>query len=264
MPTITDQLIVSKKNGVGRIAFDNPERRNAMTFEMWQGMPLVLDDFLSDPEVRVIEITGNGDKAFCAGADISQFSKNRSGEDAVAAYNAAVAKASDSLAGAAKPTVARIKGFCVGGGVGIALCCDLRFASADSRFAVPAAKLGLGYGATGLKRLVDVVGPSMAKEIFFTARQFDAHEAAAMGLVNRIRPVEELDGYVDDIAGRIAANAPLTIHAAKTVIDQLIRSDGPPDAALCDKVVDDCFASEDYAEGRKAFMEKRIPHFQGK
>ncbi len=264
MPTITDKLIVSKQGGVGRIAFNNPDRRNAMTFEMWQGMPIVLDDFLGDSEVRVIEITGSGDKAFCAGADISEFSKNRSGEDAVAEYNAAVAEASDALANAAKPTIARIKGFCVGGGVGIALCCDLRFASDASRFAVPAAKLGLGYGASGLKRLVDVVGPSMAKEIFFTARQFDAHEAAAMGLVNRIQPVKELDGYVDDIAARIAGNAPMTIHAAKTVIDQLVRSDGPPDEALCDKVVDDCFASEDYAEGRKAFMEKRTPNFQGK
>ncbi len=264
MPTITDKLIVSKQSGVGRIAFDNPDRRNAMTFEMWQGLPLVIDDFLSDPAVRVIEITGNGDKAFCAGADISEFSKNRSSEDAVNEYNAAVSAASDALANAGKPTIARIKGFCVGGGVGIALCCDLRFASAESRFAVPAAKLGLGYGATGLKRLVDVVGPSMAKEIFFTARQFDAHEAAAMGLVNRIQPVAELDGYVDDIVGRIAGNAPITIHAAKVVIDQLVRNDGPPDEALCDKVVDDCFASEDYEEGRKAFMEKRIPNFQGK
>jgi len=264
MHTITDKLIVSKLSGVGHIAFNNPQHRNAMTFEMWQGLPLVLDNFLDDAEIRVIEITGSGDKAFCAGADISEFSKNRSSEDAITEYNAAVSKASDSLANASKPTIARIKGFCVGGGVGIALCCDLRFASDTSLFAVPAAKLGLGYGASGLKRLVDVVGPSMAKEIFFTARQFDAHEAAAMDLVNRIQPAEELDEYVDDIARRIVGNAPITIHAAKTVIDQLIRNDGPPDEALCDKVVDDCFSSEDYAEGRKAFMEKRSPHFRGK
>jgi len=264
MSGVTDQLIVSKENGVGTILFNNPDRRNAMTFDMWQDLPIVLDDFMNDVEVRVIVVGGAGGKAFCAGADISQFEKNRSSGDSVAIYNAAVEKASNALAGSAKPTIAMIEGFCIGGGLGIALCCDIRIANDLSSFAVPAAKLGLGYRADGLKRLVDLVGPSFAKEIFYTARQFTAAEALTMGLINRQMPRSMLKAYVADYTSMIAANAPLTIFAAKTVIDQLIKPESLYDSALCEKVVEDCFASEDYKEGRKAFMEKRKPNFQSK
>lgn len=264
MDGVTDQLIVTKEDGVGTILLNNQERRNAMTFEMWEGLPIVLDDFMSDPGVRVIVVGGAGGKAFCAGADISQFEKNRSSEDAVAIYNKTVEIASNALANSAKPTIAKIEGFCVGGGVGLALCCDIRIANDDSRYAVPAAKLGLGYRADGLKRLVDVVGPSMAKEIFFTARQFTAVEAQNMGLINRLVSRSTLDAYVDDYTRTIAGNAPMTIFAAKTVIDELGKDAEERDNTLCNKVVDDCFASEDYKEGRKAFMEKRKAQFQGK
>jgi len=264
MEGVTDQLIVTRENGVGTILFNNQERRNALTFEMWQGLPVVLQDFMRDPAVRVIVLAGAGGKAFCAGADISQFEKNRSSEDSVAIYNAAVSTASDALANSAKPTIAKVEGFCIGGGLGIALCCDLRIANDLSSFAVPAAKLGLGYRADGLKRLVDVVGPSTAKEIFYTARQFTGQEALAMGLINRLMPRSMLTAYVDDYASTIAANAPMTIFAAKTVIDDLIKPESAQDPQLCDKVVDDCFASQDYIEGRKAFMEKRKPDFQNR
>ena len=261
MAEITDQLIVEKAAGVGRIKLDNQARRNAMTFEMWRDLPAVLADFMADDEIRVVVLSGNGGKAFCAGADISQFEKNRSSEDATAIYNAAVSAASNALAELQKPTIAKIEGFCIGGGLGIALCCDLRIGNDVSSYAVPAAKLGLGYGHEGLKRLVDVVGPSTAKEIFFTARQFTAAEALGMGLINRAVPNALLNAYVDDFTTRIAENAPLTIHAAKTVINELVMPGGP-DEALCQKVVDDCFASEDYKEGRRAFMEKRKPQFK--
>jgi enoyl-CoA hydratase len=261
MTEITDQLIVEKGNGVGRIRLDNQSKRNAMTFEMWRDLPAVLAEFMADDAVRVVVLSGNGGKAFCAGADISQFEKNRSGEEATAIYNAAVSAASIALAEFEKPTIAKIEGFCIGGGLGIALCCDLRIANEASTYAVPAAKLGLGYGHEGLKRLVDVVGPSTAKEIFFTARQFTAGEALGMGLINRVVSNALLNAYVDDYTTRIAENAPLTIHAAKTVINQLVMPGGP-DEALCQKVVDDCFASEDYQEGRRAFMEKRKPQFK--
>ena len=264
MEGVTDQLIVSKENGVGTILFNNQDRRNAMTFDMWNDLPVVLEDFMNSSEVRVIVVAGAGGKAFCAGADISQFEKNRSSEDSVAIYNAAVEKASNALATSAKPTIAMIEGFCVGGGLGIALCCDIRLANDLSSYAVPAAKLGLGYRADGLKRLVDVVGPSMAKEIFYTARQYTAQEALTMGLINRLVPRAVLKAFVDDYTSMIAANAPMTIFAAKTVIDELIKPESLQDNELSDKVVEDCFASEDYKEGRKAFMEKRKPNFQGK
>jgi enoyl-CoA hydratase len=264
MDGVTDQLIVSKENGIGTVLFNNQERRNAMTFDMWQGLPIVLEDFMNDPDVRVIVLGGAGGKAFCAGADISQFEKNRSSEDSVAIYNDAVKIASDALAESAKPTIARIEGFCIGGGLGIALCCDLRIANELSSFAVPAAKLGLGYRADGLKRLVDVVGPSAAKEVFYTARQFTPDEALTMGLVNRVVPRAMMNAYIGDYTEKIAGNAPLTIYAAKVVIDQIAGPDDQRDDALCETVVDNCFASDDYKEGRKAFMEKRKPVFQGK
>ncbi len=263
MVTVTDQLIVEKKDGVGRITFDNQAKRNALTYEMWQGLPVVLDDFAQDDGVRVIVLAGAGGKAFSAGADISQFEKQRSSEDTIAVYDQAVAEATNALVGARKPLIARIDGFCIGGGLGVAMCCDLRFAAEDSRFAIPAAKLGLGYKLNGLKYLIDVVGPSAAMEILFTARQFDAEEAFAMGLVNRVVAPGEVEAFVDDYARTIAENAPLTVLAAKTVVREAVKDPDDRDLALCQKVVDDCFASDDYKEGRKAFMEKRKPRFKG-
>jgi enoyl-CoA hydratase/carnithine racemase len=264
MQDVTDQLIIDKKDGVGRITFDNQARRNALTYEMWQGIPVVMADFAADDNIRVIVLAGAGGKAFSAGADISEFAKKRSGEDAVAIYDEAVSIATDALVDAKKPLIAQIDGFCIGGGLGVAMCCDLRIAADNSRFAVPAAKLGLGYKIKGLKILVDQVGPAAAKEIFFTARQFSAQEAYDMGLINRVLPAGEVAAYVDDYAATIAGNAPLTVLAAKTVVDEILKDSGDRDLDLCQKVVDDCFASDDYQEGRKAFMEKRKPDFQGR
>ena len=263
MTAVTEKLIVEKKLGIGTIVFNNQDRRNALTLEMWQGIPIILEDFSKDPEVRVVVISGAGSKAFCAGADISQFAKNRSTQEAVSEYDEAVELASNSLSNFNKPTIAKIEGVCVGGGLGIALCCDLRIANEQAIFSVPAGKLGLGYKANGLRRLVNIVGPSMAKEIFFTARIFSSQEAASMGLVNRILPKTVLTYFVHDYAKTIADNAPLTIHAAKVVIDQLMLPSNQFDPEICQKVVDDCFASKDYIEGRTAFMEKRKPNFTG-
>ncbi|MFQ5765930.1 MAG: enoyl-CoA hydratase-related protein, partial [Rhodospirillales bacterium] len=177
MDAVTEQLVVAKEDGVGRITFDNQARRNALTYEMWSGLPAVLADFAADDAVRVIVLAGAGGEAFSAGADISEFEKRRGTEDAIQAYSEATSAATSALVGAKKPMIARIDGYCIGGGLGVAMCCDLRIAADDSRFAIPAAKLGLGYRLEGLKNLIDVVGPSAAMEILFTARQFDAAEA---------------------------------------------------------------------------------------
>lgn len=264
MDGVTEQLVVEKKDGVGYIRLDNQAKRNAMTFEMWRDLPVVLDDFMADDTIRVVVLSGQGGKAFCAGADISQFEKNRSTEDGVKIYNAATEKASHCLREFLKPTIAKIEGPCVGGGVGIATCCDIRIAEETAIFAIPAAKLGLGYRVDGLKPFVDLVGPSYAKEIFYTARTFSAQEAKEMGLVNRVLPRPMLNPYIDDYTRRIAENAPLTIKAVKVVVGESVKGDSVRDLDLCASVVKDCFDSEDYVEGRTAFMEKRKPQFKNR
>ncbi len=191
----TDKMLARKDGRVGYVIFNNPERHNAVSMEMWEATKDILDGYAKDDEVRVVVLTGAGGKAFVSGADISKFESERSNKEAIERYNLAVEMANTAAFDFPKPTIAKIHGYCIGGGVGLALCCDLRICSDNSRFGVPAAKLGLGYGYTGIKRLVDVVGPSFAKEIFFTARQFDAEEALGMGLVNRVLPEAELEKY---------------------------------------------------------------------
>jgi len=262
-PSLTEKLVARKEGAIGWVIFNNPARHNATSYEMWLSLPLVLEAYCNDPEVRLIVLRGEGDKAFSAGADISQFKEKRTGPEAVQEYNAASDKAGKALRECTKPLLAMIRGYCIGGGAAVAVNCDMRIAADDARFAVPAAKLGLGYRFDGIKRLADVVGPSFAAEIFYTARQFSAQEALQMGLVNRVVPVAELDAYVQDYAGKIAANAPLTIAAVKRALIECGKDAGERDLALCHRMVDACFESADYKEGQAAFMEKRKPRFTG-
>ena len=245
------------------IRFNNPEKHNALSVDMWEAVPPLLDKAARDDNVRMVVLSGEGGKAFVSGADISRFGAERSNEEAVAHYNATTEAASLALYTYPKPTIAMIRGYCIGGGLGIAMCCDLRIATEQSTFAVPAAKLGLGYGHLGVKRLLDVVGPSFTKEIFYTARQFNADEAKTMGLINRVVPDAELESYVKKYAETIAGNAPLTIKALKTVVGELVKDESKRDVARMEAVVNTCFKSKDYIEGRDAFMEKRKPVFTG-
>lgn len=261
--TQTDKILSRKENGVGTIVFNNPERHNAMSLAMWDATARVLEDFRRDDTLRCVVLTGAGTKAFVSGADISRFGDERSNEAAVAHYNEIVEKASVALHEFPKPTIAMIRGYCIGGGLGIAVCCDMRISTDKSTFAIPAAKLGLGYGYPGVKRLIDIVGASFAKEIFYTARQFDAEEARTMGLVNRVVPDAELEAYVGNYAATIARNAPLTIKAVKGVVTELLKDESTRDMDHAREIVQACFGSKDYLEGRNAFMEKRKPVFTG-
>jgi enoyl-CoA hydratase/carnithine racemase len=260
----TDRMIAQREGAIGWITFNNPERRNAVSLAMWDALGAIVRDYVADPAVRVIVVKGAGDKAFVSGADISEFEEKRSASKTIERYNRAAEEATEALERAGKPTIAMVRGYCIGGGVSIALCCDLRIAAGGAKFGVPAAKLGLGYGFQGVRRLVEVVGPSFAKEIFYTARQFTAREAMAMGLVNRVVPDVELETSVRECAGTIATNAPLTVASIKTIVDEVMKDPAKRDLARCKETVKRCFASEDYAEGRRAFMEKRKPLFKGR
>jgi len=258
-----DKMLSRKEGGVGTIIFNNPQRHNAVSREMWEATAHMLEQFAADDEVRVIVLTGAGGKAFVSGADISKFEKERSTPEGIARYNATSDRLHGIIQSYEKPIIAMIRGYCIGGGMGLAVSCDLRICTENSRFGVPAAKLGLGYAYNGIKRLVDLVGPAFAKEIFFTAKQYSAKEAYEMGLVNRVVPDAELEKVVKDYADTIAGNAPLTVKAAKYAIVQAVEEDSKRNHARCAELVAQCFASSDYIEGRRAFMEKRKPAFTG-
>jgi enoyl-CoA hydratase len=256
-----DKILSTVDGSIGTLTFNNPERHNAMSLDMWRAATAVLAQFERHTAVRVIVLTGAGGKAFVSGADISKFESERATVDAVLEYNAAVDRFGQALGECSKPTIAMIRGFCLGGGVGIAVCCDLRITNDSARFAVPAAKLGLGYGYTNVRRIMDLVGPQFVTEMLLTARQFDAAQAQRAGLVNHVIPDAEIETYVRDLADTIAGNAPLTIRAVKRIVHEL-RSEAP-DLAACDALVRQCFESADYQEGRRSFLEKRKPVFRG-
>jgi enoyl-CoA hydratase/carnithine racemase len=256
------KLRVERDGAIGRMVFDNPARRNAINGEMWRAIPTAMAQFDVDSAIRCIVLRGEGTTAFAAGADISEFEKRRASEGATREYEGAVEAAQNALEQSAKPVLALIHGFCIGGGLEMALACDLRYASAASRFAIPAARLGIGYGVHGTSRLVATVGHAMAREIMFSGRRYTAEEALAMGLVNRVLPEAELDQFVEELALELAGNAPLSIAASKSIINTVIQARG--DFSAGESAIAKCMKSEDYIEGRRAFMGKRPARFSGR
>ena len=258
------KILAGCDGSVAWLVINNPERHNAIGLDMWKAAAEQLEAMRGNPSVRVLIVTGAGDKAFASGADIAKFEQERSTKEQVALYQQTSARFFSALHDFPRPTIARIRGYCIGGGLALASACDLRICEDRSRFGVPAARLGLGYGYEGVKRLYDLVGPSASKEIFFTARQFTAEEAATMGLVDRVVAPSVLDAYVEDYAARIAENAPLTIEAIKLALREAAKNPEDRDLGRVDRLVQACFDSADYVEGRRAFMEKRKPIFEGR
>lgn len=256
-------LAYAAEGGLARITISQPAKMNAMAFHMWTALPELIARAAADPEIRAIVLEGEGEKAFCAGADISQFGERRSDPEAVAAYDAAVADGMGALAQSPKPTVALIKGVCFGGGFGLALACDIRLARADARFRVPAARLGLGYGFEGVKLIASKLGPDAAADILFSARILDAGDALRLGVVGQVWAQESFAADSAAYLDLIAANAPLTLAAAKRALMELTRPEAERDAQAVAALVSACFASADYREGQAAFKEKRTPRFTG-
>jgi len=257
------ELIVKRDGRVASIVFSNVEKHNAVTYDMWRALPPALRELDDDPGIRVIIVTGAGDKAFISGADISEFASHRDSGAARDAYNQAVEAGYRAMASPLTPTIAAVRGICYGGGFGLALACHMRICTDDARFCIPAARVGLGYTFVGIKRLVDVVGPAYAAEIMATARAFSAAEALGMGAVNRVVTASELDAIVAETAGRIAAGAPLTVRAAMKAIGECLKGSPDRDLASVQAMVEACYESQDYLEGQRAFVEKRKPDFRG-
>ena len=263
MELTTDKMLAHVDDGIGWVTFNNPARRNAISLEMWEALATILENFQQDDAVRVVVLLGAGDQAFVSGADISEFDTKRGTAAQKDAYGKTMSRANHWLAKIDKPMIAMIQGFCIGGGLATALTADLRFATPDSTFGIPAAKLGLGYEYEGLVRLCHLVGPARAKDIMFSARFMDAEEALAMGLINRICAREDLEKEVREYAAIVAGNAPLTVRAAKAAINEAAKDPELRNMQAVREMIDTCFDSRDYKEGRQAFREKRKPEFKG-
>ncbi|MFL6566702.1 MAG: enoyl-CoA hydratase [Burkholderiales bacterium] len=256
-------LIVEKRGAVGWIVFNQPAKRNAINGAMWRGIPEAMARYEADAEVRCVAFRGAGTEAFASGADISEFEEIRAQRSSVAEYDGLLDQVLHSIQDSRKPSVAMIYGFCMGGGLEVALACDLRYCVRSAQFGIPAAKLGLAYNVEGHKRLIETVGHACAREIMFLGRRYNAEEALAMGLVNQVFHDAELESAVGAIIAQLCENAPLSIANSKTIIEEYVKASGAPDEANMTAAIERCAKSGDYHEGRRAFMEKRKPAFKG-
>jgi enoyl-CoA hydratase/carnithine racemase len=259
-----DKMLASKQDGVGWVTFNNPTRRNAVSPEMWEAVVTIFEAFEKDPDIRVVVMKGAGDKAFVSGADISQFEAMRNNAEAAEIYSQYSKRGRAAMARLGKPLIAMIRGYCIGGGMSTALAADIRFASEDSQFGIPAARLGLSYSFDSLRPLAELVNSSVAKDMLFTGRRLTAAEALRVGLVNTVVPADQLEQAVRDYAAIIVENAPLTVKAAKFTLSEVVKDPEHRDLEQAERLNRQCMDSQDYAEGRRAFMEKRQPVFLGR
>ena len=258
-----DKMLSKIEGSIGYLIFNNPEKHNAVSLEMWDATDMILDQFETNPDVRVIVLVGAGEKSFVSGADISKFEKERGTAEAARDYNSRIRSIYERINQFPKPTIAQIDGYCLGGGLNLAVCCDIRLCSTKSIFAMPAAKLALGYPFPAIERLMNAIGESNAKYLMFTADSIDADTAYRIGFVQSVHEAGSLEGAVRVLGAQIGDNAPLTVKAMKYISTQVLTEQGKRDLKRCDEMVEDCFNSDDYREGRTAFMEKRTPVFKG-
>ena len=258
------QMLAAREGGIGSITFNQPEKRNAMSMEMWLGLGEILTEYEADDTLSVVILSGAGEKAFVSGADISQFAKHRNSADSQKEYDRITGIGREKLHSFSKPIIAKIRGFCMGGGLAVAMATDIRIATPDSQFGIPAARLSIAYAPNSVRNLIDLVGPAHARMILYTARRIGGQEAERIGLINQCVPVEELDNTVMGIARSIAENAPLSVRASKLTIAQMLKDESQRDMEAIKAISDICFNSADFKEGRTAFMEKRRPVFTGR
>lgn len=261
---MADEILVERGDGIATVIFNRPQVRNALNLAMWSALPPIIDELTHDPAVRAVILRGAGREAFASGADISEFKEVRKDRATAEAYNARTEAAYVAIEGCPKPTVAMISGFCMGGGIALAMACDLRFAASGAKFGIPAARLGIVYGLHSVKRLVGLVGPARAKDILFSARTFEVAEALAIGFVDRVLPADQLEAYTYDYLRKVAANAPLSVQGAKLIIDAVQEDGGASRREEIERMQIVAFESADYREGTRAFLEKRPPRFEGR
>lgn len=261
---MTDKIITEKTGAVGRLIFNNPDKLNAISLEMWEGLGKAVAVFENDPEIRAIVVSGAGGKSFIAGADVSKYGDERMGREAQEHYAQTGEKSLKALYNSKKVTIAAIDGWCIGGGVSVAVCCDLRYCSDKSKFGQPAMRYGIGYRYSSLRRLVDIIGVPATKDMLLGGLQFDAEEALKKHLVGRVIAEAEFSAWIEKTVKGISEGAPLTGEQIKFTLNEICKDPADRDTARCEELFQICYASEDYKEGVVAFAEKRKPQFRGK